>query len=194
MRSLASEGYKMNPYDPCVWNKVINGKQCSILFHVDDCKISHVQSKVLDDTIEWLRRDYESIFEDGSGMMKVHQGKAHKYLGMTLDFSTKHQVKIFMTGYVSEIIEAWDKAELTARDGFIEIKVCKSCNRTSAAPENLFKIDEDAVKLPKEQATNFMTVAKALYVSKRARPNASVTIAFLSTHVREPDVDDWKKL
>ena len=71
-KSLASEGFKMNPYDPCVWNKIINGKQCTILFHVDDCKISHVESKVLDDTIEWLRRDYESIFEDGSGKMKVH--------------------------------------------------------------------------------------------------------------------------
>jgi len=127
--------------------------------------------------------------------MKVHRGKVHKYLGMTLDFSTKRQVKISMADYVSEIIEAWDKAELSARDGFIENKVRKSRNRTSAAPEDLFKIDEDAVKLPKEQATKFHNiVAKALYVSKRARPDTSVAIAFLSTRVREPDVDDWKKL
>ena len=87
-KSLASKGYKMNQYDPCVWNKVINGKQCTILFHnVDDCKISHVDSKVLDDTIEWLWQEYdESIFEDGRGKMKVHHhGKIHKkHLGMTL--------------------------------------------------------------------------------------------------------------
>ena len=193
--SLRSEGYEMNPYDPCVWNKMINGKQCTILFHVDDCKISHVESKVLDDTIAWLRRDYESIFEDGSGEMKVHRGLVHKYLGMTLDFSTKRQVKISMTDYVREIVEAWDKAELEANDGFIEKKVRKSRNRTSAAPEDLFKIDEDAAKLSKEQATKFHNiVAKALYVSKRARPDTSVAIAFLTTRVREPDVDDWKKL
>ena len=193
--SLKSEGYEMNPYDPCVWNKTINDKQCTILFHVDDCKISHVESKVLDDTIAWLRRDYESIFEDGSGEMKVHRGLVHKYLGMTLDFSIKHQVKISMTDYVSEVIEAWDKVEFEVNDGFIEKKVRKSRNRTSAAPEDLFKIDEGAVKLAKQQATKFHNiVAKALYVSKRARPDTSVAIAFLTTRVREPDVDDWKKL
>ena len=37
-------------------------------------------------------------------------------------------------------------------------------------------------------------VAKALYLVKRARPDASVSIAFLTTRVREPGVDDWKKL
>ena len=69
----------------------MNGKQPRIVFHVDDCKLSHIDSKVLDDTIEWLRQDYESIFEDGSGKMKVSQGQKHKYLGMDLDFSTPGQ-------------------------------------------------------------------------------------------------------
>jgi hypothetical protein len=193
--SLKAEGYKMNPYDPCVWNKMINGKQCTILFHEDDCKILHVESKVLEDTIAWLWRVYKSIFEDGSGEMKVHRGLVHKYLGMTLDFSTKRQVKITMTDYVCGIIEAWDKAELEVNDGFIKKKVCKLRNQTSAAPEDLFKVNEDAAKLPKDQATKFHNiVAKALHVSKRARPDTSVAIAFLTTRVREPDVDDWRKL
>jgi hypothetical protein len=33
-----------------------------------------------------------------------------------------------------------------------------------------------------------------LYVSKRARLDVSTAIAFLSTRVRAPDIDDWKKL
>ena len=70
-KSLKANGYEMNLYDACVWNKVIDGKQCTICFHVDDCKISHVSNHVVEQTIEWLRRDYESIFEDGSGKMKV---------------------------------------------------------------------------------------------------------------------------
>jgi hypothetical protein len=37
--SLTEQGYVANPYDPCVWNKVIKGKQSTICFHVDDCKI-----------------------------------------------------------------------------------------------------------------------------------------------------------
>jgi hypothetical protein len=33
-----------------------------------------------------------------------------------------------------------------------------------------------------------------LYLVKRARPDASVAIAFLTTRVREPNVEDWSKL
>jgi hypothetical protein len=86
-KSLKASGYEMNPYNACVWNKVIDGKQCTICFHVDDCKISHVSNQVVVQTIVWLRQDYESIFEDGSGKMKVSRGKVHKYLGM----KTKHR-------------------------------------------------------------------------------------------------------
>ena len=37
-------------------------------------------------------------------------------------------------------------------------------------------------------------VAKALYLVKRARPDALLAIAFLTTRARAPDEDDWKKL
>jgi hypothetical protein len=43
----------------------------TILFHVDDCKLSHLKTKTMDRMIEWLRQEYESIFEDGSGKMTV---------------------------------------------------------------------------------------------------------------------------
>ncbi len=33
---------------------------------------------MIDETIKWLKAKYESIFEDGSGEMKVHRGKVHK--------------------------------------------------------------------------------------------------------------------
>jgi hypothetical protein len=89
VKSLTKQGFKLNPYDGCVANKIVNGKQITICFHVDDCKISHECTKVVDAMIKWLRAEYESIFEDGSGVMKVHRGKVHKYLGMSLDFSHK---------------------------------------------------------------------------------------------------------
>ncbi len=37
-------------------------------------------------------------------------------------------------------------------------------------------------------------VAKTLYVTKRARPDTCLLIAFLTTRVRAPDRDDWEKL
>jgi len=33
-----------------------------------------------------------------------------------------------------------------------------------------------------------------LHVSKHAQPDVSTAIAFLTTRVRAPDIDDWKKL
>jgi hypothetical protein len=60
--SLKSIGFEFNPYDQCVANKMVDGKQMTICFHVDDCKLSHVSVKAMDDMIAWLRQEYESIF------------------------------------------------------------------------------------------------------------------------------------
>ncbi len=87
VKSLTKQRYKLNLYDGCVANKMVKGKHITICFHVDECKIFHESSKVIDDTIDWLRAEYERIFEDGSRAMKVHHRKVHKYLGMLLDFS-----------------------------------------------------------------------------------------------------------
>jgi hypothetical protein len=101
-----------------------------------------------------------------------------------------------MTEYVKEIVEAWDKAEKLSGDGFIKVKSkCGKKSRTTAAPEDLFKINEDSMKLNSDMATAFHNiVAKVLYMVKRARPDASVPIAFLTTRVRSPDINDWRKL
>jgi hypothetical protein len=54
----------INPYDPCVANKIIEGEQMTICFHVDDCKLSHHKKTVMDLMSRYLRQEYESIFED----------------------------------------------------------------------------------------------------------------------------------
>jgi hypothetical protein len=184
VKSLTEIGFTINPYDPCVANKMIAGAQMTICFHVDDCKLSHVQPLVMDNMIEYLRQEYESIFEDGSGEMTVSRGKVHKYLGMTLDYTVRGQVKISMLDYVDEILTAFDKAEPKGAG-----------IKTSAAPENLFVVDEDCEKLQPDKAVQFHNlVAKTLYATKRARPDTCTSIAFLTTRVREPDKDDWTKL
>ncbi len=133
----------------------------------------------------------------GSGKMKISRGKIHKYLGMMLDFSTKGEVKISMVDYVKEVVLAWDKAVEVANNGFmtVEPKSAKKGRKKMAAPEDLFKVDQDANKLDTGMSTMFHNiVAKVLYLVKRAQPDASVSIAFLTTRVQAPDVDDWKKL
>jgi hypothetical protein len=65
----------------------------------------------------------------------------------------------------------------------------------TAAPNDLFKVDEDAVKLDQARAKAFHNIAaKRVYVTKRARPDISLSIAFLTTRVKGPDIDNWRKL
>jgi hypothetical protein len=111
VKSLTDIDFVINPYDPCVANKMIEGNQMTICFHVDDFKLSHRRTKVMDSMIKYLRHEYESIFEDGSRAMTVSRGKIHKYLGMTLDYTICGQVKITMFDYFDEILTAFDKAE-----------------------------------------------------------------------------------
>ena len=44
---LIEWGFTMNPYDSCVVNKMMNGKQLTVVWHVDDLKVSHEEMQVL---------------------------------------------------------------------------------------------------------------------------------------------------
>jgi hypothetical protein len=48
-------GFIINPYDPCVANRMVNGKQHTVTWHVDNLKSSHINSKVNDKFFAWLQ-------------------------------------------------------------------------------------------------------------------------------------------
>ena len=79
---------------------MINGKQYTIGWHVDDLKISHVNSEVVDDVINTLYERYGR-----EALMVTTRGKIHDYLGMTLDYNIYGKVQITMFGYITKIIE-----------------------------------------------------------------------------------------
>jgi hypothetical protein len=54
MGSIAEHGFEVNPCDPCIANKTVSSNQMTILCHVDDCKLSHIDPKAIDEMIEWL--------------------------------------------------------------------------------------------------------------------------------------------
>jgi hypothetical protein len=112
---------------------------------------------------------------------------------MKLDFTNVGVVIVTMIDYVDDVIKAWDEAVTKFNDGF-EREV-KRQRIATAAPEDLFKVNEDAVKLDKDKSKVFHSiVAMILYIVKRARPDAALANAFLTTRVREPDEDDWRNL
>jgi len=51
---LTDWGFKKNDYDACTMNKMLNGSQLTIVWHVDDCKISHVDEKMVTDMLNKL--------------------------------------------------------------------------------------------------------------------------------------------
>ena len=170
---LQKTGFVLNPYDPCVANKTINGKQCTVIWHVDDLKISHSDPTVVADIIAILEKKY--------GKMSVSRGTTHEYLGMTLDFSKKGKVIIDMRNYVKRVLEASGNASL----GY----------SGTPATSDLFKVDDKSTPLNEEEAQRFHTMtAKLLFLSKRSRPDILTSVAFLTTRVTKPTEEDNKKL
>ena len=50
----------LNSYDPCVVNKLINKKIHTVVWHVDDLKGLHVDTKVNDKFVDWVKSTYAS--------------------------------------------------------------------------------------------------------------------------------------
>jgi len=137
----------LNPYDKCVANKDINGKQCTIIWHVDDLIISHEEKKVVDEIIKRLNDKFGK-----EGPLSSTSGKILEYLEMTLDYSSKNKVKISMYEYVDKLIT----------------KLPADMNRAAKTPaaNHLFNVNPDAGKLPETTAQLFHhLVAKLLYIS-----------------------------
>jgi hypothetical protein len=179
---LKKWGFEINPYDFCVANKTINGKQCTIVWHVDDLKISHVDPKVVTTILNLLDSKYgQEIVGGKRAPLTVKRGKLHDYLGMTLDYSEPGCVKVDMTDYVTKILdETPEDMEGTA---------------TSPASAHLFKIIEGIELLDETTSELFhATVAKLLFLCKRARPDVQTAIAFLCTRVQHPTKHDYNKL
>ena len=162
-------GFNLNKYDTCVANKMINGKQCTIVWYVDDNKISHVESKVVDQTILAIEKKF--------GKMTVKRSKEHEFVGMDISFTNNHKVRIAMKSYLQEAIRAFGEDTSTGT--------------AIPATRTLFKINKDIPSLEHSMAAIFHhIVAKLLYVTKRARVELQLVIAFLYTRVSKSTEED----
>jgi hypothetical protein len=171
-------GFEVNPYDICVANRKVNGKQQTVTWHVDNLKSSHVDSKVNDNFAEWCEATYGS---DDLGHLKVVRGKIRDYLAMILDFTHDGTLKIDMRYYIKGMLE--------------EFPYTIGMKKTTLWTEKLLKVQKDAKKLEEERRSIFHTyVMKAMFLCKRAQPDIDQAIAFLSSRVKDANEGDWNKL
>ena len=178
MADLTSLGFEINPYDPCVANKIINGKQMTICWHVDDLFLGHKDPAVVTTFLQWLAKCYDTKEKK----LNVIRGHHHDYLGMNLDFSQQGSVHIDMIPYIKKVNEAFPE-KITGV-------------QSTPAGDHLFQVRpaSEAKFLPEEQARAFHhTTAQLLFLS-RVRRDIQTTVAFLTTRVKQPDADDWGKL
>ena len=100
-RKLEDMGFEVNPYDPCVANKPIDGTQCTIRWHIDDLKTSHVKP----DVVTQVCKDLSDLHD---GKVKIHRGGVHDYLGMDMAWESKPGILIIsMIKYLQKVIEEW---------------------------------------------------------------------------------------
>ena len=76
---LQKERFKLNPCDKYIANKMINGSQCSVAWHADDCMASHKEQCDLDDLGKIMIKHF--------GEMDIKTGYEHEFLGMTIKFN-----------------------------------------------------------------------------------------------------------
>jgi hypothetical protein len=146
------------------------------LWHVDDLKISHVDSAVVDEIIAHLSDEFGYV-----APLSVHCGKKHDYLGMQLDFSTPSKIRITMIDCIKKILD-----EMPAD--------MKGTSPTPAA-NHIFTVNTESPKLLSPDQAEFFhhVVAQLLFLCKHARPDIQLAVFFLCTRVQKPDSDDYKK-
>jgi hypothetical protein len=127
--------------------QIVDGTQCTILWHVDDLKISHVNPDVLEDILDKLDHRFGK-----EQPLTVTRGTVHDYLGMKIDYSTEGKAIITMIDYIDNMLE--------------EMPEDMQGSATSPAASYLFDVNHKTAQLDQTTSDFFhATVAKLLYLS-----------------------------
>jgi hypothetical protein len=149
-------GFEINPYNPCIANKMVNGLQMTIRWHVGDLMISHLKQEEIMQVVKHIKDIYGEN-------LKENIGTVHNYLGMTFNNSFDKEAQINMWDYIKKVI----------REFLEEITGVYA----TPASDYLFKICEDGNKLNEELAEAFHhTVFELLFAASRARCNIQMVV------------------
>lgn len=168
---LKSIGFAENPVMPCVFNKLVDGHQATILLYVDDMLISHKSINVVKSIMDALDVKY------GKGTRS--EGQVIEFLGMRIEKEPGGSVLVSMPKHIDELLEQW--------------KVNKFSEFPAA--HNLFEVDEQSPRLSEILAAKFRSgVASALFIAKRApRPDVLLPVNYLATRVTKSTESDLQK-
>jgi len=135
-----------------VVNKHIEGSQCTILWHVDDLKISHVNPAVVTNVIKELETEFGR-----EAPLTINRGKTHEYLGMTIGYGIPGEVKIGMNDYVESMLN----------------ELPEDMEGISATPaaNHLFQVNDAPEKTPTRQINHVPSHHREITVLMQACPS-----------------------
>ena len=167
---LEDDGYVKNDYDGCLFNKVVDGVQVTVAFHVDDLLITSVRGEMVDKLEVLLKSKFQAI--------TINKSDKHSYLAMNMLVDTEG-IHLDMIAYIEKCLEG------------------KKIGRSTFSPatDDLFEVPEDGLLLSEMEKKMFHSdVAKLLYLAKRTRGQILTAVSHLSGRVNVATVDDQVKL
>ena len=161
----------VNDYDLCSFNKIVDGVQITIGFHVDDLMMTCVLEYVIINVISTLQREFEGI--------TVTKGDKHSYLGMQISIY-KDWYTIDMMGYLDKILTARGTDKYT---------------NYPASQDLMETYEEESEMLEESEQKSFHSdVAKILFIAKRTKLAILPAISFLASRVNKANKKDKSKL
>ena len=153
----------LNPYGSYVANKVVNGKQMAVCWHIDNCKVSHCNPIQVTIFREWLNRSMEWPWPP----IKV---RSTTKFGVIFYFTANRKVMATMMEYIKTIMKNFPE-EVTG-------------TKSPPAMNHMFMVRNPSLAkvLPEEQAMVFhRATAQLLFLSARVRKDIQPAIVFLTT-------------
>ena len=169
---LVDDGFIVNPCDPCVFNRMSVGIQTTVVLYVDDLFVSSKERTHISDVKNLIELHFDE--------MKKKTGPSVTYLGMSLT-RFEDSIHITMKALTDSILQEWSGEKLYPY--------------STPADEKLFYDHGDDKTLDPSTSKKFhKTVAKLLYLCKRARLDNALSVHYLYTRVKRPSQNDLQKL
>ena len=167
--TLEEDGFIANPYDMCVFNKMVKGKQITVAFHVDDLLVTSTSEAAIQRLISFLRSKFQEV--------TAETGDVHSYLAMTIT-RKRYYYTVSMDGYITSLVANR-----------------KLKHVSSPANDKLFEREDDPIYLSDKDKKDYHSdVAKVLFLAKRVKMTCLAPVSALASCVSAPTVEDRKKL
>ena len=154
-------------------NKVVNDKQRTVIWNVDDLKVSHIDENENTKFAKWIWRE-----------ANCSQRKNHDYLGMDIDWSKDGKITINMIKYLH--ISNFGRIHQGNKEDFGD-SVC------GLFVQNSRKVRCGTVA---QRSCGYFSShgGTAAFCIKRALRDIQTPVSFLTKRVKSPDREDWNEL